>query len=153
MNSNDATSLDATDPEVEEESRSSVSVTIELDVHDPTAFRRVAYNRALEDGLEEEQAKEYLDPLQVANTPSGRATRVTGSAAAHPTKRSISLLRKWQRRRSPILSSISSNQEGRHGHRQLGYPREGQQARHMRDVRQARGRKAEHREIRSGADP
>jgi hypothetical protein len=61
MNSNDATSLDATDPEVEEESRSSVSVTIELDVHDPTAFRRVAYNRALEDGLEEEQAKEYLD--------------------------------------------------------------------------------------------
>lgn len=61
MNSNDATSLDATNPEIEEEGRSSVSVTIDLDVHDPAAFRRVAYNRALQDGLGEEQAKEYLD--------------------------------------------------------------------------------------------
>lgn len=65
MNSGNESNPDATNPEVaaeSQESRSSVSVTIDLDVYDPAAFRRVAYNRALEDGLDEEQASEYLDP-------------------------------------------------------------------------------------------
>lgn len=49
-----------------EEGSANVSVTIELNVHDPAAFRQVAYNRALKDGLDEEQAKEYLDPEKMS---------------------------------------------------------------------------------------
>lgn len=38
-----------------------MSVTIELNVYDPKAFRTVAYERALSDGLDPDQASEYLD--------------------------------------------------------------------------------------------
>ncbi|MGF6604758.1 hypothetical protein P3T23_009514 [Paraburkholderia sp. GAS448] len=68
MNSNNESNLTAINPEGEEEQegRTSISVTIELDVHDPAAFRQVAYKRALEDGLDEEDAKEYVDPKKMS---------------------------------------------------------------------------------------
>ena len=39
-----------------------VIVTIGLTVHDETAFRTAARNRALADGLDPEEAENYLDP-------------------------------------------------------------------------------------------
>ncbi|MBB5546527.1 hypothetical protein A8H39_00120 [Paraburkholderia fungorum] len=62
MNSNIETNLAENGSEVaEEEGRASISVTIELDIHDPAAFRHAAYKRALDDNLGEDEAKEYLD--------------------------------------------------------------------------------------------
>lgn len=39
-----------------------IGVTVDLRIYDEKAFRRAAYERGIEDGLSEEEAKEYLDP-------------------------------------------------------------------------------------------
>lgn len=48
------------------EARETISVTVHLDIYDPATFRAEAYARALKDGLDEEQAAEYLNPEKMS---------------------------------------------------------------------------------------
>lgn len=48
--------------ETRDENGSFVAVTLHLTIHDAKDFRQAAYERALEDGLDEDDAKTFLDP-------------------------------------------------------------------------------------------